>query len=134
MAFFNPLDLRDVDGRNWIVLADLVYQAHDGWDYHVPRGFKTDLASIPQFFWRLFPKTGEYDRAAVLHDWLYTNQGNDRGIPNRILTKPEVDLLFLEAMESLHVPYLRRNVMYWAVRLFGQGAWDSVDDKSLTPL
>jgi hypothetical protein len=42
-------------------------------EYHVvPRGFKTDLASIPRILWPLF-SPNDYDviAPAVLHDWQY---------------------------------------------------------------
>ena len=37
----------------------------------VPKGFITDLASVPRFFWRLFPPGGVYNEAAIIHDYLY---------------------------------------------------------------
>ena len=36
----------------------------------VPAGFITDGASVPRALWWLFPPTGRYFQAAVVHDYL----------------------------------------------------------------
>lgn len=89
----------------------------------VPKGFITDGASVPSFLWGwpfdLSP-WGPYAKAAVLHDWLYAEQA---------LTKLEADNTFLEAMEALGISEFKRNVMFKAVRWFGQAAWDEHKQK-----
>lgn len=86
----------------------------------VPRGFKTDLASIPWPASMLIPKSGKYNQAAVLHDFLYSTLGT----PDKIIyTRAECDKIFLEAMEVLEVPLAKRRIMYWAVRAFGWIPW-----------
>jgi hypothetical protein len=42
----------------------------------VPRGFVTDLATIPVYFWWAIKPTGRHGHAAILHDWLYWEQGS----------------------------------------------------------
>lgn len=37
--------------------------------FHIPDGFRTDLATIPRIFWAALPPNGVYERAAVLHDF-----------------------------------------------------------------
>ena len=76
----------------------------------VPKGFRTDLASVPRPFRWLFPKSGKYNQAAVLHDWMCKFfYGTHR----------ERCEIFLEAMEVLEVPKWKRVLMYWAVRVGG---------------
>ncbi len=78
----------------------------------VPAGFKTDFASVPRFLWSIFPPSGEYAPAAIVHDYLYSS----RATVSRFLA----DAIFHEAMESaLKVPFWKRKSVYWAVRLFG---------------
>lgn len=79
------------------------------WRVTVPRGFETDLASIPRFLWPIFPPLGPWNKAAVLHDFLYSIPGCSSFL---------ADSLFREAMASLGVPIWRRVVMYYAVRLY----------------
>lgn len=80
----------------------------------VPKGFVTDFASVPRFFWRIIPPWGRYSPAAVVHDYLYYI--GDFG-------KRRADLVFLELMKRLGVSYWKRRVMYYAVKWFGFTAW-----------
>lgn len=115
--FTSPADLRMLDNYQWELLS--------GFEYHVgmfpseqviriPAGTVTDLASVPQVLWAIFPPHGKWAKAAIVHDYLYANA---------IGTKAWADFVFLEAMEVLGVPPLRRKLMFWAVHLFGRGAY-----------
>jgi len=74
----------------------------------VPEGFVTDFASVPRPLWPIFPPTGIYDRAAVVHDYLCSQDTCGRFM---------ADAVFREAMRELGVPWWRRVAMYWGVRL-----------------
>jgi hypothetical protein len=80
----------------------------------VPVGFETDFASVPRPFWAILPKWGKYGNAAVIHDWLYWEQGRSR---------PAADAILLEGMVVLGVSAVVRQTIYTAVRLFGWLAW-----------
>ena len=113
--FLDPLDLRYTDGNVWTVMGDFAYVSSMGLVVTVEAGFQTDLASIPRALWWWLPPSGEYDPAAVLHDWLYA-----RGE----LSRAKCDELFLDAMLSTGVSRFRAYAMHEAVRLFGWFAWD----------
>lgn len=76
----------------------------------VPYGHLTDFASVPRFFWRIFPPFGVYSRAAVIHDYLYDTKPTSRWM---------ADAIFYEVMRELRVPRWKRCLMWLAVRLFG---------------
>jgi hypothetical protein len=76
----------------------------------VPKGFVTDFASIPRGLWNLFPCDGRHSPAAVIHDFLYSGTHTSRFL---------ADAIFREVMTELQVPRWRRDLMYFAVRLFG---------------
>ncbi len=100
------------------VLEDnLVYVCKAGFTYTVPKGFVTDYASIPQIFWNIpgFDPEGPAAIPAVLHDYLYSLRGSDPYFQPRAAC----DAIFLEAMESVGVPWLTRHLIYRAVRIFG---------------
>lgn len=78
----------------------------------VPSGFISDGASVPRIFWTLFSPFGEYFRAALVHDFLYTGA-------NRVYNRAESDRIFLEAMVEAGVPFIRRRLIYRAVRVGG---------------
>jgi Protein of unknown function (DUF1353) len=80
-----------------------------------PKGFVTDLASIPRVFWSLLRPDGEYAYAAVIHDYLYWTQTTSREV---------ADDVFKATMEELNVDGTTVLAIYTAVRGFGQSAWD----------
>lgn len=125
-GFLNHLDYRDLDGETWLLLRPLRYYSETaGGMVVVPRGFKTDLASIPRFFHRVIPKSGRHNYAAVVHDYLYKRNGIRcvNGI-KKVLSRQECDMVFLEGMAARECPAWRRWVMYWAVRLCGWRPWN----------
>lgn len=78
--------------------------------------FDFDGASIPKPLWGIIgsPMTDGYQRSATLHDALYAGEVFERVV---------CDTLFLEAMKSDGVGYLKRYAMYWAVRGAGWTVW-----------
>ena len=76
----------------------------------VPAGYESDGASVPRVFWSFFPPSGQYTKAAILHDWLC----DTRKIPSST-----AHAIFAEALQDLRVPRRVRWPMSWAVRLFG---------------
>jgi hypothetical protein len=82
----------------------------------VDAGFTTDLASIPRIFRSLIPQVGRHLQPAIAHDWIYGG--------NVDMSKEDADLMFLDGMKSTGVWWLRRRVMYLAVRIGGKGYWE----------
>ena len=126
--FLDPLIIQELDGRdagrNFKVINGFNYHT-DVWAIwmtgyprnviHIPDGFLTDFASVPQLFWNILPPNGMYGKAAVVHDFLYRTP--------HIATKAEADSVFLEAMQALGVGYIVRHLMYLAVHHFGYFAY-----------
>ena len=95
--------------------ALVYYSAILGRELIVEAGFKTDYASIPLGLWNILPKVGPYDRAAVLHDWLYQYNGVSRLV---------ADQVFKEAMQVLKVGGFRLWAIYSGVRIGGWLTWN----------
>ena len=76
-----------------------------------PAGTPTDFASIPDQLRWFVPKYGRYNRAAVLHDWLSTRAAAGD------FKRADADGIFRRSMRELGVGFLRRWVMWAAVRL-----------------
>ena len=81
----------------------------------VPRGFVTDLASVPFFLWAVLQKTGRYGNAAIYHDYLYWQQTWTREVADRVLDC---------AMIEMGVDPVTRNLIWAGVRVFGGSAWE----------
>ena len=80
----------------------------------VPAGFVTDFASTPRAIWAVLPPAGQYQLAAVVHDFLYWDQG---------CLRQQADDLLRVAMAESNVKPVERDIMWQAVRRFGESAW-----------
>lgn len=123
-SFTTPLELEYIDGRSWRITREFDYYLGPGlstYTFTIPAGFITDFASVPRALWAVFPPTGPYGKAAVVHDYLYVLGG--RLGSDLIVSRSETDRIFREAMATLGVGTVRRWLMWVAVRLFGRGAF-----------
>jgi len=90
----------------------------------VPRGFLTDLCSVPRapFAYLLFGGLG--NKAGVLHDALYSPYGEVRVEEMQSRKKIEVtrdwaDAVLYAALATCNVGWFARWMMYKGVRVFG---------------
>lgn len=104
---------------NWVVTEDFHYSGH-GVTLTIPRGFVTDLASIPRFLWRVIAPFELSLTAPVAHDLLYRSAGQIQGLN---LTRTQVDQLFLDIMKDEGVSWWRRTLAYRGVRIGGGSSW-----------
>lgn len=107
------------DGTHWELEAPFEYYTelfNEKIYITVPKGFRTDFASIPKIFHSFISDRDKYNKAAVVHDWLYHSKQFDRKTADRI---------FLEGMEVLGISKLKRYLFFWAVRIFGGFRWNS---------
>ena len=114
----------DVRTDSWEVTDDFCYTGH-GVEVFIQAGFKTDLASIPRFFWRFMAPHELSIAAPLVHDSLYRNGGiaaTPRGTMF-LFTREQTDNLFLQIMEEEGVSWWKRNSAYRAVRLFAWASW-----------
>jgi hypothetical protein len=112
--FCSCLVFEDKDGYPFKLVKPLVYYSHSLRAYLiVSHGFLTDLASIPWLFQWLLPRVGRWDRAAVIHDYLYSIQTHPRHLCDAILR---------EAMQADGVDW-RRWLIWAGVRVGGWLPW-----------
>lgn len=113
-AFLTPLAIEaadDQDSGRWILTKALIYQSDIAKQtFIVPRGFQTDLASVPRIPIVYTIVGGVADKAAVVHDYLYSS-----GIVQRKLA----DAVLREASEVTGVSWFRRWTMWLGVRIGG---------------
>ncbi|WP_366925707.1 DUF1353 domain-containing protein [uncultured Nitrosomonas sp.] len=61
-----------LDGKYWVLTEYLVYKhLKSKMQIVAPKGFATDLVSVPCLFWIAFSPCGQYTKAAVIHDCFY---------------------------------------------------------------
>lgn len=85
----------------------------DGTIYVIPKGFTTDLASIPKPLWSFIaPQYTGFVAPAVLHDYLYS-------CSNLFNRKLDDEILY-SALRSNGVGRFIASKFYFAVRIFGE--------------
>lgn len=99
-----------VSDKNWALLAQLDYQGKDEF-FEAPKDMNTDFASVPRVFVWFLPRYGRYTKAAILHDYLWRERAS-----KGTLSWVDADAIFLRAMRELGVPFLRRWILWAAVR------------------
>lgn len=105
----------------WYLTDDINFSPNKGQENAVssvlvPKGFVTDLASIPRLFWSLVPRDGPYIYSAIIHDYLYWSQQEARD---------RADLTFKFSMQDFQVGTTTIEAVYRAVRSFGGRSWDA---------
>lgn len=80
--------------------------------YIIPKGFETDLASIPRVLWSIFaPQYSGFVAPAILHDYLYRCNSN--------ITRVYADEVLYSALITENVTLFTASKFYLGVRLFG---------------
>lgn len=121
MKFLTDLELHPLPKRRWALTQDFVADTETLGLLTVPKGFITDLSSIPRFLW--WESTpADFAEAGVLHDFCYNN--------NRAF-RSTADKLYLETLTFLDAGSCRSHLRYWALRLFGGIAYKNDAPKSV---
>jgi hypothetical protein len=103
------VDVRAKTEKLWELLATFEYRgARDR--YVVTASEITDFASVPRVFVWFIPSYGLYTKAAILHDVLCRLADEGK------FSRRDADGIFRQAMRILGVAFLRRWVMWVAVR------------------
>ena len=97
----------------YILAEAVIYEDDNLRIYDAPKGFKTDLASIPSLLPHRLHQPS-IQSAAIIHDRLY-QQGR--------VSRKQADNIFYRAMLAGGTSKIRATVYFWAVRLFGFLAW-----------
>ena len=117
-SFTKPLIVKKLPSGLWETVESFEYRVgseNSEEVVKVPKGFKTDFASVPRIFWIILPPDGKYSQSAVLHDILYRD---------KIYSRKRSDQIFVEAMTVLGVAKGKRLLMYSALRIFGFISWN----------
>lgn len=121
------------DGTHDVLLSPLSYVTADRlWTITVPAGFVTDYASIPRPLWLVIPPRGKYNRAAIIHDFLYQAAPRDARTGDRC-TWTTADAILREACANLEVRATQRWTIWLGLRAGGWVTWKRYRDRELQP-
>ena len=119
----DQLELRLLDFRLVELGRNLEFRSRKtGRLYIVPRGFVSDLASVPWWLRSLAPPWQQSARAGLLHDYAYRIGAHPAGSIRKI-TRSEADLLLWEGLRADDVGRIRARAMWAAVRTCGASSW-----------
>jgi hypothetical protein len=113
---FSPeMDVRQVGADRWMLLQPLTWNGPD-WTITAPSGFVTNFASVPRPFWVLWPQSGAWNPATVIHDY-----------ECRVRFRPaaEVHARFGETLKALGVSWVTRTILRLGVSQFGP-TWNTM--------
>ena len=117
------LELEIIDSDLFILLKDKSVESL-GYKITVKKGFDFDAASIPKWLWSIYgsPLNGNYVVASLIHDGLYASQKLSRELSDKI---------FLDLMKQHEVGYIKRQTMYYAVRMAGWYSWEQLTKEEI---
>jgi hypothetical protein len=118
LRLLTPLKVELGDGKKWKLSEKFsVYTEVLGEEkvwIEVEEGFTTDFASIPKIFLPFLQWKDKFNKASVVHDWLYHSKMFDRKTSDKI---------FLELQIALGINKYKAYTFYFMVRLFGWLYW-----------
>lgn len=105
--------------KYWRLATQLRIQLSNGRIITIPEGFETDISSAPKFLWWICPPFGDFNIAAIIHDWLYVDKPYGIHIKNRKFADDE--MLFWSNIVNSNGS---NRIRYFAVRWFGAAVWN----------
>ena len=145
MLFKQPVTI-PISDKLYMLIEPYEYRWQHGINSYklvIPRGFETDIASVPRWVWSLFGilPDGLHRAAAVLHDFLYRYNkphgerltgyyfkldafGLWQDISHYPWSRKQCDRLFMRVMREAGTVKWKRRAMFWAVRAVGWYGWD----------
>ena len=109
---YEPTGYKTTLGQEIYAVDAFTYTDRDGTTYSVKQDYRTDLATMPFGLDNVFPPDGPWAQAAVLHDMLWGKAMAGK------MTFAQADLVFLHALEDLHINPFVRALFYLSVRAF----------------
>ena len=99
-----------ISGGNkyWYVFKDFEMS-----DFIIPKGFKTNLASVPRMLWFIFPTFGTWTTPSIIHDYLYATSNELK------YTRKKADIKFRDLCIKYGTPKWKAQLFYYVVRTFG---------------
>lgn len=115
IEFINEPCLIPVEHYDFKLCSDFMVRV-DHTIYNIPKGFKTDLASVPRLLWAFYaPQDARTIPAAILHDYMYRFNVN--------VTRKQADDIFFHALVKGGTSHRTAIKYYLGVRCFGRSSF-----------
>lgn len=103
----------------WKIEKEITVVLSNKKEITIPKGFTTDLCTVPRMFWNRFSPFGDFVLASILHDYLYVNRDHK-------MTRKEVDREMLLWSNILNKDKIDNYIRYIVVYLFGWTYWNKI--------
>ena len=118
ISHMSVLRIESIQRTGTYRLTESLLLVINGQNFHIPKGFVTDFATIPRYLWAFIASDDKgILEASVLHDYLYKS-------PGLAVSRKSADRLLLDGMNYLdEFATVTKYAVYYAVRLFGWLWW-----------
>ena len=106
-------------GKMWVLEKQIKHVLHNGDIIIIPKGFLTDLSSVPKILWSFLPPYGKFLLAPLVHDYLY--------IVDQSRGRKFADKEMLIVSNKTHKNKIDNYIRFIGVRAFGWIYWKYVD-------
>ena len=104
--------------RKYRLLKEIRVCLSNDLEITIPKGFEWDLSSVPRFLWVILPPDGDFEIAALIHDYLYVNQTISKQFSDN-----EMLMWSNKVNTNRRFSKVDNWVRYYGVKLFGYWAW-----------
>jgi len=104
----------------WETLEDIEEKLSTGEKIVIPKGYQTDLSSVPPFLWGIFPPFGMFLKAALVHDFIYSEDWRREEMGDKENKRfADEQMLFLSNKYNPKGA-IDNTIRFWAVKYFGK--------------
>jgi hypothetical protein len=115
IKYHQAIRCEKIEGRKFRITEEI-----EVFGVTIHEGYETNGASVPRVFWGILSPFTEGFRAALVHDFRYTNSIE--------LTRKETDKEFYDNLGKCGVNKMRRSFVWMAVTIFGGSHWVENND------
>lgn len=124
----NPIKIKRVYGKNSInnyeLLEEVAIQLSSGRHILIPKGYKWNLSSVPRFLWWLLPPDGDFQMAALIHDYLYEYKITNRNFADKEMYKWST---VCSGRKNISARNFDNHTRYLGVKFFGWVVYNKKD-------
>lgn len=110
--------------KTFVLEDEVIVELSNGVLLEIPAGFMWDKSSSPRIFWSLIPPFGNFEIAALIHDYIYVNCKDK-------FTRQFADLemykwsIAIQGTKKISWYNIDNTIRYYAVKWFGGSVWNS---------
>lgn len=114
--FLELIDMSNSEDPKFQLSTDVLYIIKfdkEIYTIEIPKGFKTDFASVPKKFRSIIGNVNKYNKCWLLHDWMYSKNCDFK------VSRKDADDILKDLLDQKGMDSLDQWLTYTSVRLFG---------------